>query len=842
MIVNEEAKKQSSLIVAIENSARISTEFDVICKHVLMPFIDDLSTRTVGAKPVLPALKKQLYSLVTFAGSSQIYYSGVHVSKIFYTPAEFKSAIAKVQIDKSECENEIDCEFMKGLLKTCKKLFSKFQSVRRTTDVAMNHLLIILDSQIAETSEDDKNLKSQIDEITTAFKSLKDETEVSISFLNISTSATAFFPEFFENISSKSNIKLSDKHSQTAGLVLDGIQIPIAVTLKKSLPASESVSTDEPARKVQIIASNNSSIAARSQSYPQPSVEAPQSAAVPVCQVTVPTQVRPIVVNNPVAPTADNLSAVVNSVAARPNNIPVTHNVAQSGAMTQNQRMVPIETSQVVTSSLNNSIMSSSQPNTIISRVVPNQPNPNQPIQAVSRPMGQVLLSGVLRVKFNNLPSYPHLHQIVKAYNFNLLYDPTSSKSIRPPDLDQWFNEGQLQFLQVNAFRECEEFLRDAFQLACQFFTKPDNERPEPVPDNDPLLLSLKERVFGCVTLNAPQRQGETPRIRKFAMIMSQSQSQYKAHLLFPNRQNEFTDRLKSVVNKWRMNNAANQPQPNQDQKPPGVNNMNMPAHVQQPHQHSQQALMAGSGVHSNPADQPLNQLANLANNPGLQNQMGKPVQVVSMNQAQAQQFNVSGQGASMTGVKLQPNVMGGKMVNAGGNQQIYVSNQHLQQISGQQHQVSGGMQQSNMMVQQSNVQMQQNQATQIRNPNAMSMGLQQQHSQGQQQSQQGMSNFQHGPGPNYMQNQSQPGQHMVASGGQMQVQGQQMYSQGNAAQSQQMVMLHQQQQHMQHKGGPGNPMWSNQPGQQQQMGAVGGNYPLFSRSISEENCLFDPS
>ena len=44
---------------------------------------------------------------------------------------------------------------------------------------------------------------------------------------------------------------------------------------------------------------------------------------------------------------------------------------------------------------------------------------------------------------------------------------------------------------------------------------------------------------------------------------------------------------------------------------------------------------VSGGGGSNNPAEQPLSQLANLANNPGLQNQMGKLVQ-------QQQQQNVA--------------------------------------------------------------------------------------------------------------------------------------------------------------------------------------------------------
>ena len=45
---------------------------------------------------------------------------------------------------------------------------------------------------------------------------------------------------------------------------------------------------------------------------------------------------------------------------------------------------------------------------------------------------------------------------------------------------------------------------------------------------------------------------------------------------------------------------------------------------------------VSGGGGSNNPAEQPLSQLANLANNPGLQNQMGKLVQ------QQQQQQNVA--------------------------------------------------------------------------------------------------------------------------------------------------------------------------------------------------------
>ena len=606
-LTDETIRKHSSLILVVENTTRIGVEFEHICKNVLNPSIDYLSKSTTNDKATLSALKKQLYSVVTFGHSLSPYCNPVSASKIFSTPSDAKSALAKIQFQKLASLVESNRNTLRKVLVICQKLLKKMHLMRRSTDVVTNHLFLVLDSSFDDTNdiETEECIRNETtnENFSAILKLLKNEFRVSISVLTLSQ--VAFLPQLFSNVTRKVDIRISEKHYQTAEVILDGIEIPIITSEsvnvggsnKQKLPPSEDKSSEEPPRKVQVVSNVPTSA-----EILQPS----HASGVPSSHASVVNTSQNSITGRAISSNALAVAETLNSHVSRPNvQIPpnlIAQGQGQIGMSTPQishiqrpniQSASNVSISNTSASSIHGQIVSTAQHQNAQAhsrythahgqaqnmpqyqqQVPNNNPNTNQ-MRPNSTPQPQIVWSGLLKVKFSITSTNPQ--SITRMYAANFLVDPAISNSARPHDVDQWLTECQLQFFNSQVVQELLKFVGDSLHLPCVFYSKSDdpnragaaNDKQEPIADDDLLnqYLNNKENsLFAFISLSSfgGPRQSDANRQRKMGMVAAgrnYPNSNYKGVAVIPNDQPAFTNALKICVNRIKQNQQQHQAQ-----------------------------------------------------------------------------------------------------------------------------------------------------------------------------------------------------------------------------------------------------------------------------------------
>ena len=532
---SETIKKQTSVVLVIENSLCVSVEFDSIVKQVLTPYIDAISLKYIGEKLVLGAMKKQLYAVVTCSSDDTLHSPKVSVSRVFSTPDDLKSFLSKIQFN-TKCHGGTSFECMQSIVSNCKTLFSRLHNWRKTNEASANHLLFVVNggTPVAPTDSDLSELKHSL-------KELREEFCLSVSVLNLYCDEKSFFPEVFSH-ASQNRIKLSDKHSQDANLLLEDVTIPLIqnevlppAPRKHPLPVCNSSISDEPLPKKSAPSSNVSNVgfsntapvvASESNNVSQTLSNA---ISTPIVAAYAPNTPKVPVTVPPYSQAAVVTTTIPAKVVAVNNSVPMQNDMTTFSEMTS---------------------VSSAQTGVKVSVVTPSNVAPT-PTNGPS-----VAWSGVMKMKSGKC----------KAYGACFLVDPNNPKSDKPRGVESWPTELTLQMVPAT-IQEFSEFCQDAIQLPCQFYYRLEeqNRNGDLISDQDPLVRTLfnstQLKQIGCISM-------VTRGTRLFMLlIMPPKKCNYHALIFLPNKQNEFMGKLRELSQLVKLKNQQAQQQQQQQQQ-----------------------------------------------------------------------------------------------------------------------------------------------------------------------------------------------------------------------------------------------------------------------------------
>ena len=532
MAGSEIIKKQTSVVMVVENSLCVSVEFDCIVKQVLIPYIDAISLKYIGEKLVLGAMKKQLYGVVTCSSDDSIHTSNVSVSRVFSTPEDVKSFLPKI-VFNPRCHGGTSFKSMQSVVAKCETLFSKLQVLRKTNEASASHLLFVVNggTPTAPSDLDLSQLKHRL-------KELKEEFSLYVSVLNLSCDDTSFFPEIFSS-ATQNRIKLSDKHSQDANLLLEDVSIPIMQndflqTSTKQVIPSFNVSSDEPVSKKPALVGNaissNGSINVVTSETNIVTYSMSNSMSTPIV-AAYPQSTAPIPPKGPVTVPAYSQAPVVSAV------MPSKHMTMNNPVSVQSE------------GNASGDMPASSNPAaTKVAGITPANVTSNRTV---------VAWKGVIKLKSGK----------AKAYGARFLVDPNNPKSERPRGADSWPPDLTLQMVPASP-HEFSEFYQDAIQLPCQFYHRLEDQNCDGdlITDQDPLIRNLQTsasvKQLCCISMLI-----QNTRLFMLLMAPTKKLNNYHALIFIPNKQNEFMARLKELSQLVKMKNQQQQQQAQQQQQ-----------------------------------------------------------------------------------------------------------------------------------------------------------------------------------------------------------------------------------------------------------------------------------